>query len=98
MILGTALIAIVKILHMLINAYMWVIIIGALISFVNPDPYNQIVQLIYRLTEPVYAFIRRYIPTVAFGIDFAPLIVIVALQFIDMTLYPVALMLASKLL
>ncbi|HFB53524.1 MAG TPA: YggT family protein [Sulfurimonas autotrophica] len=64
----------------LINVYIWVIIIAALLSFVNPDPYNPIVQFLYRVTEPAYAFVRRFMPTTMNGLDFAPLIIIVALQ------------------
>jgi YggT family protein len=64
----------------LINVYIWVIIIAALLSFVNPDPYNPIVQFLYRVTEPAYAYVRRFIPTNLNGLDFAPLIIIIALQ------------------
>jgi len=64
----------------LINVYIWVIIIAALLSFVNPDPFNPIVQFLYRVTNPAYAFVRRYIPTNIGGLDFAPLIIIIGLQ------------------
>ena len=84
MIFATLVQALAQILHMVINIYIWVVIIAALVSWVRPDPYNPIVQTLYRLTEPVYAWIRRYIPTVVGGIDLAPLIVIFALQFIDL--------------
>ena len=84
MILSTLIQALAQILHMIINIYIWVVIIAALITWVRPDPFNPIVQTLYRLTEPVYAWIRRYIPTVIGGIDLAPLIVIFALQFIDL--------------
>lgn len=63
--------------------YKWVIIISALLSWVRPDPYNPIVQMLYRLTEPAYAFVRRYIPTVFGGMDLAPVILIFALIFIE---------------
>lgn len=76
--------AIAQILHMILNIYIWVVIIAALISWVRPDPYNPIVQVLYRLTEPVYSFIRRYVPTVFGGIDLSPIIVILALQFTDL--------------
>jgi YggT family protein len=66
----------------LINLYIWVIIIAALLSFVNPDPYNPIVQFLYRVTNPAYSFVRRFIPTNLNGLDFAPLIVIVGLQIV----------------
>lgn len=64
----------------LINVYIWVIIITALLSFVNPDPYNPVVQFLYRVTNPAYAFVRRFIPTTLNGLDFAPLIIIIGLQ------------------
>lgn len=66
----------------LINVYIWVIIIAALLTWVNPDPNNPIVQILYRLTQPAYALVRRYIPTVFNGIDLAPLIIVIALQVI----------------
>jgi YggT family protein len=64
----------------LINVYIWVIIIAALLSFVNPDPYNPVVQFLYRVTNPAYTFVRRFVPTNLNGLDFAPLIIIIALQ------------------
>lgn len=67
----------------IISLYKWVIIISALLSWVRPDPYNPIVQMLYRLTEPAYALIRRYIPTVIGGMDLAPLILIFALIFLE---------------
>jgi YggT family protein len=82
--------AIVNVIHTIINIYIWIVIIAALVSWVRPDPYNPIVQALYRLTEPVYAWIRRYIPTVVGGIDLAPLIVIIGLQFIDVFLMRLA--------
>lgn len=83
-VLSTLVEALATLLHTVINIYIWVVIISALLSFVRPDPYNPIVQVLYRLTNPVYALIRRYVPTLIGGIDLAPLIVILALQFIDL--------------
>jgi YggT family protein len=71
------------IIHSLITVYIWVVIIAALLTWVRPDPTNPIVQVLYRLTEPVYALVRRYVPTVFNGIDLAPLIIIVGLQVLD---------------
>jgi YggT family protein len=68
------------ILNNLILVYMWVIIIAALLTWVRPDPFNPIVQLLYRLTNPAYALVRRYIPTMFNGIDLSPLIIIILLQ------------------
>ena len=67
----------------IISLYKWVIIISAILSWVQPDPHNPIVQMLYRLTEPAYALVRRYIPTVFGGMDMAPLILIFALQFME---------------
>lgn len=64
----------------LVNIYIWVIIIAALLSFVNPDPYNPVVQFLYRVTNPAYAFVRKFMRTDFNGLDFAPLIIIIALQ------------------
>ncbi len=63
--------------------YQWVIIISSILTWVKPDPYNPIVQMLYRLTEPAYSFVRRYIPTVFGGMDFAPIILIFALIFLQ---------------
>ena len=64
----------------LINVYIWVLIIAALLSFVNPDPYNPIVQFLYRITTPAYKFVNRYINTNLNGLDLAPLVLIIGLQ------------------
>lgn len=67
----------------IIFLYKWVIIISAILSWVKPDPYNPIVQMLYRLTEPAYNLVRRFIPTVFGGMDFAPIILIFALLFLE---------------
>lgn len=84
MILSTFIQAFAQILSMVINIYIWVIIIAALISWVRPDPYNPIVQILARLTEPLYMKIRRIIPTQIGGVDLTPILVILALKFIDL--------------
>lgn len=68
MILQTFLNALASILHLVLTIYIWVIIIAALCSLVQANPYNKIVQFLYTITEPVYAQIRRVIPTI-FGGD-----------------------------
>ncbi|ANE35546.1 putative membrane protein, YGGT family [Campylobacter iguaniorum] len=87
MVLNTFLLAVANLLHIIITAYTWIIIAAALVSWVNPDPYNKIVQLLYRITNPAYELVRKTrIPTVFGGIDIAPIIVLLALQFLDMFL------------
>ncbi|MBE2984714.1 YggT family protein [Campylobacter sp. RM9344] len=97
MIVSTFISAIATILHTVINIYIWVIIAAAIVSWVRPDPYNQIVQLLYRVTEPAYAFVRRFIPTVFGGIDIAPIIILLALQFLDLFLVRLLLEFASSI-
>jgi len=68
----------------LIQIYIWIIIIAALMSFINPDPYNQIVQAIRKLTEPAFAFVRQKMPfVVVSGIDLSPLVLIFVLNIIS---------------
>ncbi|MDR1398196.1 MAG: YggT family protein [Desulfarculales bacterium] len=62
--------------------YMWVVVFAALITWVNPDPHNFLVQLLYRATAPVLGKIRRLIPTNLGGLDIAPLLLILAIIFI----------------
>lgn len=66
-----------------VSLYKWVIIISALLTWVKPDPYNPIVQMLYRLTEPAYALVRKFMPTVFGGMDLAPMIVILILIFLE---------------
>ncbi|APW65679.1 MULTISPECIES: YggT family protein [Arcobacteraceae] len=70
----------------IISLYKWVIIISALLTWVNPDPNNPIVQMLYRLTQPAYNLVRKYIPTVFGGMDLAPIILIFGLMFLEIFL------------
>jgi len=82
--LNTLLITILQFISLILNLYMWAVIIAALITWVQPNPYNPIVRFLWGITEPVYAFIRRYIPTTFGGIDIAPIILILAIEFVMM--------------
>ena len=74
--------AIAHILDILLTVYMWIVIISALISWVNPDPYNPIVRFLKGITEPVYRPIRRVIGYRLGPIDISPMVVILAVIFI----------------
>lgn len=82
-ILANLIMAIAKILSIVLTLYMWVIIIRAIISWVNPDPFNPIVRILYQITEPVLWRIRRVIPLQFGGIDFSPIILILAIIFLQ---------------
>jgi YggT family protein len=73
----------------LLSLYSWVIIAAALITWVSPDPRNPIVLFLRQVTEPVLAPVRRLLPPwKTGGLDFSPLIVIVAIQFVERVVLP----------
>src|SRR5204862_4863711 len=72
-------------LGLLLNFYFWLIIIGAVLSWVSPDPRNPIVRFLYGVTEPVLYQIRRRLPfVVAGGLDLSPLVLMIGIQFTKM--------------
>ena len=83
MILSNFLIAIAKVLDILLTIFMWIVIARAVLSWVSPDPYNPIVRFIHKVTEPVMYQIRRRIPVNFGGIDFSPIIVFLAIIFLQ---------------
>ena len=76
------LMAAARILDIALSIYMWIIIIAALITWVNPDPYNPIVRFLYKATEPVLKPIRRRL-NLGIGIDISPVIVILIIIFLQ---------------
>ena len=75
--------AIAKIIDIGLTLYMWIIIARAVISWVNPDPYNPIVRFLTSVTEPVLYQIRRRLPINLGGLDLSPILVILAIIFIQ---------------
>ena len=69
-------------LNLILWLYMWIVIARAVISWVNPDPYNPIVRFLINATEPVLYRIRRALPMLG-GIDFSPMLLIVAILFLQ---------------
>lgn len=80
--LGMVILQIGSLFTGLVNVYIWVVIVAALLSFVNPDPYNPIVQFLSRVTNPAYSFVRKLMRTNFNGLDLAPLVIIIGLQVI----------------
>jgi YggT family protein len=74
--------ALAQLLYYALNIYMWIIIIRAVLSWVNPDPYNPIVRFLHQITDPVLHPIRRRLPFMG-GIDISPIIVIFAILFLQ---------------
>ncbi len=87
--------AIAEIIDIVLTLYMYVIIARALISWVNPDPYNPVVQFLYRITEPILNPLRRLVPSWKIGIDLSPMIAILIIVFLKRFLIPTLLMQAA---
>src|SRR5512135_592228 len=96
-VLGNLILSAAGILDMLLSIYKWVIIIAALISWVNPDPYNPIVRFLYSVTEPVLRPIRRIIGFRLGPIDISPIVVILGIIFLQSFLVRTLIKLGYKL-
>jgi YggT family protein len=87
--------AIAKVLDVVLVMFMWIVIARAILSWVSPDPYNPIVRFIHKITEPVLHQIRKRLPLNFGGIDFSPILVLLAIifmrQFVVQSLYDLAL-------
>lgn len=81
-VVGNTLLGIATVLDYALTIYTWVVIARALISWVNPDPWNPIVQFLTRATEPVLVPIRRRLGW-SMGVDLSPLVVIVTIWFLQ---------------
>lgn len=81
-VVGNTLLGFATVLDYALTIYTWVVIVRALISWVNPDPWNPIVQFLTRATEPVLAPIRRRLGW-SMGVDLSPLVVIVVIWFLQ---------------
>ena len=85
--IGNIILGIAKVLGIVLNIYMWTIIIRALLSWVNPDPYNPIVQVLTRVTEPVLRPLRKLVPPwKTGGLDLSPFIAILIIYFLEIAL------------
>jgi len=78
----------VNFLSWLLDIYMWIIIVAALISWVSPNPYNPIVQFLRRITEPVLRPVRRQLDRWQTGVDFSPVVVILIILFVQRVILP----------
>jgi len=82
-ILSNLIFSVARLLDIVITILYWIIIIRALISWVNPDPFNPIVQFLHRVTEPILMPIRRVFRMQFWAIDISPIIAVLALVFIQ---------------
>ncbi|MCP4106097.1 MAG: YggT family protein [Desulfobacteraceae bacterium] len=85
-ILGYFVKAVAFVIGMFLYTYMFILVARALLSWVNPDPYNQLVRAIYTITEPLLSQIRKKIPIVYGGLDFSIIITLIAIAFLQIFL------------
>ena len=79
--------SLVRLLISVLDIYALVIIVAALISWVNPDPYNPIVRLLYKLTEPVFKPLRMLVPPRKLGgLDISPILALLIIQLVRYTI------------
>ena len=82
--IGNILLGLAYVLKVVLSVYFWIVIIAAVISFFRPDPYNTLVRTLRSLTEPVMYAIRRRLPfLVQGGLDFAPVVVLLVIKFLE---------------
>ena len=84
--LGNLLYAVATILDYILTIANWLIIIRALLSWVNPDPYNPIVQFLYKVTEPILAPFRKLFPMSGMGLDISPIFALILIWFVKLFL------------
>jgi YggT family protein len=89
--------AVVEIINLGLNIYMWLIVARAILSWVSPDPYNPIVRFLYSVTEPVLGWVRRRVPIVFGGLDLSPILVLLAIVFLQKFLVASLLELAYRI-
>lgn len=82
-VLSNLVLAIANLVNLALQAYFWIIIARAVISWVSPDPSNPVVRFLYRVTEPVLRPIRQWLPTYAMGLDLSPMVVLLGIYFLE---------------
>lgn len=97
-VLANFLSAIASIIDFLLTALYWLILVRALLSWVNPDPFNPIVQFLNKVTEPILAPIRKVLPPAfRFGIDISPIIAFLGIMFLRSFLVRTILDIAARM-
>ncbi len=93
---GELLSSLAMLMGMIFKLVYFVLVVRMLLSWVNPDPYNQMVRIIYRVTEPILAPFRRIIPPMGM-VDISPIVVFLLLSFIEKFVVGVLLQLSSRI-
>ncbi|MGB9712454.1 MAG: YggT family protein [Dissulfurimicrobium sp.] len=80
--------AVASVIDLVLGFYMWVLIVRAVVSWVNPDPYNPLVRILYGITDPLMYRVRRFLPLVFGSIDLTPMVLIIVIVFLRGFLVP----------
>jgi len=81
-VLGNFFVALGYVVQGVLGIFMWIVIARVVISWVNADPYNQIVMIIRSATDPVLIPVQRRLPPMG-GLDFSPVVVLLAIMFLE---------------
>lgn len=77
------------------NILYFLLIVRIILSWFAANPYNEIVQLLYRITDPILAPFRR-LPLQMGPIDFSPIVAFLALWFVRNFVVGILLQLAVR--
>jgi YggT family protein len=88
-VVARAIVALGSVLDSLLGLYFYIVLIAALLSWVNPDPRNPIVRFLYAVTEPVLYWLRRRLPFLVIGgFDLSPIILLLGIRFVQSIVVP----------
>ncbi len=96
-IVANFIVGLAKVIDVGLHLYLWLVLIRAVLSWVNPDPYNPIVRFLNRSTDPLLHLIRRRLPVVFGGLDLSPMVAVLAIYFLQIFLVRSLLQLAEKI-
>jgi YggT family protein len=82
-VIANLLVAVAQVLDYVLWAYLWIIIGRVIVSWVNADTDNPIVRFLYSATEPVLERVRRRLPVYGAGFDLSPIVVWIAVMFLQ---------------
>lgn len=83
-VIGNILLGTAKVLDIILSLYFWIVIIAVLLTWVRPDPYNNIVRIFYSLTEPLFYRVRKFLPfTLIGGLDLSPVVILILIQLLQ---------------
>ncbi len=97
-VLSNLLASLAQVLDVVLSIFYWLVLVRCLVSWVNPDPYNAVVQFLYKVTEPVLAPIRKIIPIGwGIGLDLSPIIAFLLLMLLKSFLVRTLLDIAARI-